>query len=144
MLKPRSIGRSLTLVLSPYRRLLLAAVFSLVHLSFFATSVEAIVFGTVQGGDNLNGPVNQTFAVFDATDRGAKVADSRVLVADDGKGTRGTTVSSGALTAIFEGGPFERRLRDMHAVSQQIQSSAVHYQSVGQYYLGLQPNLRFI
>ena len=47
-------------------------------------------------------------------------------------------------TAIFEGGPFERRLRDMHAVSQQIQSSAVRYQSVGQYYLGLQPNLRFI
>lgn len=47
-------------------------------------------------------------------------------------------------TAIFEAGPFERRLRDMHAVSQQIQASATHYQSVGQYYLGLQPNLRFI
>jgi alkylation response protein AidB-like acyl-CoA dehydrogenase len=47
-------------------------------------------------------------------------------------------------TAIFEAGPFERRLRDMHAVSQQIQASASHYQSVGQYYLGLQPNTRFI
>jgi alkylation response protein AidB-like acyl-CoA dehydrogenase len=47
-------------------------------------------------------------------------------------------------TAIFESGPFERRLRDMHAVSQQIQASTVHYQSVGQYYLGLTPNLRFI
>ncbi len=47
-------------------------------------------------------------------------------------------------TAIFEANPFERRLRDMHAVSQQIQSSASHYQSVGQHYLGLQPNLRYL
>jgi alkylation response protein AidB-like acyl-CoA dehydrogenase len=47
-------------------------------------------------------------------------------------------------TAIFESGPFERRLRDMHAVSQQIQASTLHFQSVGQYYLGLTPNLRFI
>jgi alkylation response protein AidB-like acyl-CoA dehydrogenase len=47
-------------------------------------------------------------------------------------------------TAIFEGGPFERRLRDMNAVSQQIQANFAHLQSVGQYYLGLQPGLRFI
>ena len=47
-------------------------------------------------------------------------------------------------TAIFEGNPFERRLRDMHAVSQQLQSSAVHFQSVGQYYLGMKPSVRFI
>ena len=47
-------------------------------------------------------------------------------------------------TAIFEGNPFERRLRDMHAVSQQIQASAAHFQSVGQHYLGLKPNSRFI
>lgn len=52
-------------------------------------------------------------------------------------------VDAGA-TAIFEGGPFERRLRDMHAVSQQIQSSAAHFQSVGQHYLGLKPSARFI
>ena len=52
-------------------------------------------------------------------------------------------VDAGA-TAIFAGNPFERRLRDMHAVSQQIQSSAVHFQSVGQHYLGLKPNARFI
>jgi len=47
-------------------------------------------------------------------------------------------------TAIFQSNPFERRLRDMHAVSQQIQSSASHYESVGQHYLGMKPNLRFI
>ena len=52
-------------------------------------------------------------------------------------------VDAGA-TAIFEGNPFERRLRDMHAVSQQIQSNPAHFQSVGQHYLGLQPSARFL
>jgi alkylation response protein AidB-like acyl-CoA dehydrogenase len=52
-------------------------------------------------------------------------------------------VDAGA-TAIFEVNPFERRLRDMHAASQQIQSSPAHFQSAGQYYLGLKPNTRFI
>ena len=47
-------------------------------------------------------------------------------------------------TAIFESHPFERRLRDMHAVSQQIQATAAHYQTVGQYYLGMKPHTRFI
>ncbi len=47
-------------------------------------------------------------------------------------------------TAIFEDNPFERRLRDINAVSQQIQGNFAHLQSVGQYYLGLDPGLRFI
>ncbi len=47
-------------------------------------------------------------------------------------------------TAIFESNPFERRLRDIHAVAQQVQASAAHLQSVGQHMLGLQPQLRFI
>ncbi len=47
-------------------------------------------------------------------------------------------------TAIFEGNPFERRLRDINAVSQQVQANFSHLQTVGQYYLGLEPGLRFI
>ena len=47
-------------------------------------------------------------------------------------------------TAIFESNPFERRLRDMHAVSQQLQASAAHFQTVGQHYLGMKPSVRFI
>lgn len=47
-------------------------------------------------------------------------------------------------TAIFESNPFERRLRDINAVSQQVQANFAHLQTVGQYYLGLQPGLRFI
>jgi indole-3-acetate monooxygenase len=47
-------------------------------------------------------------------------------------------------TAIFAANPFERRLRDMHAVAQQIQSNPMHLQTAGQYYLGLKPSTRFI
>ena len=47
-------------------------------------------------------------------------------------------------TAIFASNPFERRLRDINAVSQQIQGNFAHYQTVGQHYLGMKPGLRFI
>jgi alkylation response protein AidB-like acyl-CoA dehydrogenase len=47
-------------------------------------------------------------------------------------------------TAIFESQPFERRLSDIHAVTQQVQASTVHLQSVGQHMLGLKPPLRYI
>jgi indole-3-acetate monooxygenase len=41
-------------------------------------------------------------------------------------------------TAIFEENPFERRFRDIHTVSQQLQGRQEHFETVGQYFLGLQ------
>ncbi|MDX2158993.1 MAG: acyl-CoA dehydrogenase family protein [Hyphomicrobiaceae bacterium] len=38
--------------------------------------------------------------------------------------------------AIFPGSPFERRFRDMHTLSQQIQSRAAHFEAVGRIMLG--------
>ena len=34
-------------------------------------------------------------------------------------------------TAVFRSNPFERRLRDMHAIAQQIQGRDIHYEDVG-------------
>ena len=46
-------------------------------------------------------------------------------------------------TAIFEKNPFERRFRDMHVVSQQIQAHASNFETVGQILLGVgSPNPR--
>ena len=42
-------------------------------------------------------------------------------------------------TAIFKSNPFERRFRDVHTVSIQVQGSIARMQAVGQYYLGLTP-----
>jgi alkylation response protein AidB-like acyl-CoA dehydrogenase len=43
-------------------------------------------------------------------------------------------------TAIFEENPFERRFRDIHTVSQQLQGRQEHFETVGQYLLGLDPD----
>jgi hypothetical protein len=40
---------------------------------------------------------------------------------------------------IFPASPFERRLRDMHTLSQQIQARSAHFESVGQILLGVPP-----
>ena len=40
-------------------------------------------------------------------------------------------------TAIFENAPFERRLRDAYAVSQQVQGRQSNYETVGRFMLGL-------
>lgn len=42
--------------------------------------------------------------------------------------------------AIFPGSPFERRFRDIHTVSQQIQSRGAHFEAVGQILLGARPD----
>jgi indole-3-acetate monooxygenase len=46
--------------------------------------------------------------------------------------------------AIFEDRPFERRFRDVHAVTQQLQGRRAHFDSVGRYLLGLEPDLPFL
>ncbi len=43
-------------------------------------------------------------------------------------------------TAIFHAQAFERRFRDIHAIAQQIQARDLHYESVGQALLGLNPD----
>jgi alkylation response protein AidB-like acyl-CoA dehydrogenase len=47
-------------------------------------------------------------------------------------------------TAIFDNQPFERRLRDMNSVSQQLQGRRTHFETVGLYILGGEPNLRWV
>ena len=43
--------------------------------------------------------------------------------------------------SIFPGSPFERRFRDIHTLSQQIQSRDSHYEAVGQVMLGVPPDV---
>jgi alkylation response protein AidB-like acyl-CoA dehydrogenase len=46
--------------------------------------------------------------------------------------------------AIFASGPWERRLRDLHTVSQQLQGRDDHFEAVGRFLLGLPPDSPFI
>lgn len=47
-------------------------------------------------------------------------------------------------TAIFASAAFERRFRDVHAVTQQIHGRAAHFEAVGRHYLGLDPDSPFL
>jgi indole-3-acetate monooxygenase len=51
-----------------------------------------------------------------------------------------TVYHAAGATAIFAENPFERRFRDIHTVSQQLQGREAHYETVGQYLLGLEPD----
>ncbi len=46
-------------------------------------------------------------------------------------------------SAVFERNAFERRFRDLHAVAQQIQGRRAHFETVGRFLLGLDPDLTF-
>jgi len=50
-----------------------------------------------------------------------------------------TAYHAAGSTAIFEENPFERRFRDIHTVSQQLQGRQEHFETVGQFLLGLEP-----
>jgi alkylation response protein AidB-like acyl-CoA dehydrogenase len=50
------------------------------------------------------------------------------------------TYKGAGVDAIFPGSPFERRFRDIHTLSQQIQSRTAHYEAVGQVLLGAPPD----
>ena len=55
-----------------------------------------------------------------------------------------TAYHGAGATAIFESNPFERRFRDVHTVSQQVQAHAAVFEAIGQYYLGLPLHPRLI
>ena len=51
-----------------------------------------------------------------------------------------TAYHTAGSTAIFEENRFERRFRDIHTVSQQLQGRSRHFETVGQYLLGPAPD----
>jgi alkylation response protein AidB-like acyl-CoA dehydrogenase len=55
-----------------------------------------------------------------------------------------TAYHAAGATAIFESNPFERRFRDMHTVSQQVQSHFALFEAIGQHFLGLPLHPRLI
>ena len=47
-------------------------------------------------------------------------------------------------TAIFDENPFERRFRDIHSVAQQLQGRQAHFETVGQYLMGLEADTSWL
>jgi alkylation response protein AidB-like acyl-CoA dehydrogenase len=53
------------------------------------------------------------------------------------------TYHAAGASAIFESHPLERRFRDIHTVAQQLQGRMAHYETVGTWMLGGDPDLTF-
>jgi alkylation response protein AidB-like acyl-CoA dehydrogenase len=47
-------------------------------------------------------------------------------------------------SAVFLSNPFERRFRDVHAISQQLQGRKSHYQTVGKFLMGGEAETAFL
>jgi alkylation response protein AidB-like acyl-CoA dehydrogenase len=67
-----------------------------------------------------------------------------VYAAQQAKDVIDTVYHAAGATAIFESNPFERRLRDVHTVMQQVQAQFVNFEMVGQVLLGLPSPSRLI
>ena len=86
---------------------------------------QTVASGTLEVAQRMSIRMATTFAIHEAK----AVADAAWEVA--------------GANAIFERGPFERRMRDIRTVTQQLQGRKSHLQEVGGYLLGLEPNLMF-
>ncbi len=61
----------------------------------------------------------------------------------EAKAVADTAWDVASASAIFVSSPFERRFRDLHTITQQVQGRKSHLQEVGAYLLGLEPSLTF-
>ena len=74
----------------------------------------------------------------------ARLKLAGVYAAHQSKDVIDTVYHAAGATAIFESNPFERRLRDVHTVLQQVQAQFVNFEMVGQVLLGLPSQTRLI
>jgi alkylation response protein AidB-like acyl-CoA dehydrogenase len=56
----------------------------------------------------------------------------------------GDAYNSAGTTSVFASNPFERRLRDINSVAQQLQGRRTHFETVGKYLLGLEAETLFL
>jgi len=97
---------------------------------FFFDAWEEIWRAAQSGTMSLDQRVRLRMASIHASQEARKVVETAYLAA--------------GATAIFESNAFERRFRDMHAVSQQLQSHFSIFEVIGRHYLGLPLNSRLI
>jgi alkylation response protein AidB-like acyl-CoA dehydrogenase len=60
------------------------------------------------------------------------------------EGVASTAYGAAGSTAIFQNQAFERRFRDIHAVTQQVQGRPAHFETVGAHILGLETDSPFV
>ena len=98
--------------------------------AFLASALDDMWQGALGEGFTLEQRVRLRMASTHATHQAKDVVDACYHAA--------------GASAIFESNPFERRFRDVHTVSQQVQSHYSVFEAIGQHYLGLPLHPRLI
>jgi alkylation response protein AidB-like acyl-CoA dehydrogenase len=98
--------------------------------AFFIAAWEEIWQAAQTGATTVDQRVRLRMASSNATHTARQISETVYLAA--------------GATAIFENNSFERRFRDMHAVSQQSQSQFSIYEAIGRHFLGLPHGSRLI
>jgi alkylation response protein AidB-like acyl-CoA dehydrogenase len=98
--------------------------------SFFLDAWHEIWQAAQTGTPTLDQRIRLRMASINATQSARQVVETTYLAA--------------GATAVFESNPFERRFRDMHAVSQQAQSQFSIYEAIGRHFLGLPHGSRLV
>ncbi|MGB6537508.1 MAG: acyl-CoA dehydrogenase family protein [Xanthobacteraceae bacterium] len=98
--------------------------------AFFLDALGEIWQAAQSGAFSIDQRVRLRMACINLSQQSRQVVETAYLAA--------------GATAVFEKNPFERRLRDMHAVSQQAQSQLSIYEAIGRHFLGLAHGSRLI
>jgi len=98
--------------------------------AFFLDALSEIWQAAQAGSFSVDQRVRLRMACINLSQQSRQVVETAYLAA--------------GATAVFESNPFERRFRDMHAVTQQAQSQLSIYEAVGRHFLGLPANTRLI
>lgn len=91
--------------------------------TFFYAAWDDIWRAAQDGAVTLNERVRLRMASIHASQQARQIAETAYLAA--------------GATAVFESNPFERRFRDMHAVSQQAQAQFAIFEVIGRHFLGV-------
>jgi alkylation response protein AidB-like acyl-CoA dehydrogenase len=79
-----------------------------------------------------------------ALDQRVRIRLAATYAIQQAKEVANAVYDAAGATAIFEDGAFERRFRDIHAATQQVQGRQAHFETVGQFLLGLEPDTTFM
>ena len=81
-------------------------------------------------------------SLAEARDQHARLRLAATWAIQQSRDVVATIYGAAGSNAVFNENPFERRLRDIHAGTQQGQGRPVHFETVGQILLGLPPEGR--
>ena len=79
-----------------------------------------------------------------STEQRMRIRLSTTYAIHEAKTVVDTLYDHAGATAIFCSSPFERRFRDIHTIAQQVQGRKSHFQTVGSFLLGNEPDLRLV